>query len=107
MNSIRTSLQTILPVCGDLLLGETRIRRVPLGEVTVPKGAHALISNTRHAYTPSKPEVMRLRLDALLDQTFTYNLFTLNCEHFATFVRYGKSVCNQVHMNIHSKKYNL
>ncbi len=96
MNSIRTSLQTWFPVCGDLLIGETRIRRVPLGEVNVPKGVHVMISNNRHAFTPSAPEDMRQRCDALLDQDFPYNLFTLNCEHFATFVRYGKAVCNQV-----------
>lgn len=99
MNSVRTSLQTMFPVCGDLLLGETMIRRMPLGEVNVPKGAHVMISNTRHAFKPSEPEDMQLRCDALLGQTFPYNLLTLNCEHFATFVRYGKSVCNQVHMN--------
>lgn len=96
MSSVRTSLQTIFPVCGDLLLGETRIRRVPLGEVNVPQGAHVLISNNRHAFTPSAPKEMRLRRDALLDQDFSYHLFNLNCEHFATFVRYGKAVCNQV-----------
>lgn len=96
MNTIRTSLQTIFPVCGDLLLGETRIRRVRVGEVNVPNGAHALISNNRHAFTPSAPEDMRLRCDALLDQELSYHLFNLNCEHFATFIRYGKAVCNQI-----------
>uniref|UniRef100_A0A3B4GA46 Si:ch211-229n2.6 n=1 Tax=Pundamilia nyererei TaxID=303518 RepID=A0A3B4GA46_9CICH len=83
-------------LCGDLLLGETKIRRVPVGEVNVPHGAHALVSNNRHAFTPSAPEDMRLRRDALLNQSLPYNLFTLNCEHFATFIRYGKAVCNQV-----------
>ncbi|XP_070696444.1 phospholipase A and acyltransferase 2 [Pempheris klunzingeri] len=96
MKSVRTWLQTVVPVCGDLLLGETRIRRVPLSEVNIPTGAHVLISNNRHAFTPSEPEEMRLRRDALLHQVFQYGLFTLNCEHFATFVRYGKAVCNQV-----------
>ncbi|XP_030279451.1 phospholipase A and acyltransferase 2-like [Sparus aurata] len=93
---IRTYLQSILPVCGDLLIGETRIRRVPLGAVNVPSGAQVLISNNRHAFTPSTAEDMRLRRDALLDQVFTYDLLNLNCEHFATFVRYGKAVCNQI-----------
>ncbi|XP_054482754.1 phospholipase A and acyltransferase 4-like [Anoplopoma fimbria] len=96
MSNIRTYLQKIFPVCGDLLLGETRIRRVPLGEVNVPNGAHISISNNRHAFTPSEPEHMRLRCDALLDRDFQYKLFSLNCEHFATFVRYGKAVCNQI-----------
>ncbi|XP_034064590.1 phospholipase A and acyltransferase 2-like [Gymnodraco acuticeps] len=96
MSGIRSSLQRCFPVCGDLLIGETRIRRVPLAEVNVPKGVHALISNNRHVFTPSASEDMRLRCDALLDQDFPYQLFSLNCEHFATFVRYGKAVCNQI-----------
>lgn len=96
MTTVRTYLQKIMPVCGDLLLGETKIRRVPVGEVNVPHGAHALVSNNRHAFTPSAPEDMRLRRDTLLNQSLPYNLFTLNCEHFATFIRYGKAVCNQV-----------
>lgn len=98
MSNVRNYLERLLPVCGDLLLGDTKIRRVPLTEVNVPKGAHAMISNTRHAFPPSSPEAMRRRCDALVDHTFTYNLFTLNCEHFATFVRYGAAVCNQVCM---------
>lgn len=98
MNTFRKYLEILLPVCGDLLLGETKIRRVLLAEVNVPQGAHVMISNARHAFTPSEPEDMRLRCDALLDQTLAYNLFTLNCEHFATFIRYGTSVCNQVHI---------
>lgn len=96
MNRVRNCLQTWFPVCGDLLLGVTKIRRMPVGEVNVPKGAHVLISNNRHAFTPTPPEDMKLRRDALLDKSFTYHLFNLNCEHFATFVRYGKAVCNQI-----------
>ena len=96
MSTIRNSLQSLFNVCGDLLIGATKIRRVPLGEVNVPSGAHVLISNNRHDFTPSAPEDMRLRRDALVEQTFPYHLFNLNCEHFATFIRYGKAVCNQV-----------
>lgn len=96
MNRIRTSLETLFPVCGDLLLGQTRIRRVLLSEVKVPKGAHIMISNNRHCFMPSEPEAMRQRCNALLNETLTYNLLNLNCEHFATFIRYGKCVCNQV-----------
>ncbi|XP_057678071.1 phospholipase A and acyltransferase 2-like [Corythoichthys intestinalis] len=96
MYNIRTSLQSLLPVMGDMLLGTTRIRRVPLGEVNVPDGVHILISNNRHAFAASSPEDMRRRRDALEGEELAYNLFWLNCEHFATFVRYGKSVCNQI-----------
>ncbi|MCI4380490.1 hypothetical protein PGIGA_G00240650 [Pangasianodon gigas] len=59
-------------------------------------GAHVLVSNTRHALKPSEPQDMKRRRDALLDKQLPYKLFTQNCEHFATFVRYGKAVCNQI-----------
>lgn len=96
MNTFRGYLQAIFPVCGDLLLGETRIRRQRLAEVNVPKGARVLVSNSQHTLTPSEPEDMKRRRDSLLDKQLPYKLFTQNCEHFATFVRYGKAVCNQV-----------
>lgn len=96
MHTFRTYLQTIFPVCGDLLLGETQIRRQRLAEVNVPQGARVLVNNTQHAFQPSKLEDMERRRYALLDKQLPYRLFTQNCEHFATFVRYGKAVCNQV-----------
>ncbi|XP_030641012.1 phospholipase A and acyltransferase 3-like [Chanos chanos] len=85
-----------LPFFGDLLLGETKIRRQLLSDVKVPRGANVSISNNRHARRPSAEAEMRQRRDALLDKVLKYDLLTLNCEHFATFVRYGESICNQV-----------
>ncbi|XP_034551014.1 phospholipase A and acyltransferase 2-like [Notolabrus celidotus] len=96
MNKVRTSLQSWFPVCGDLLLGGTKIRRMPLGEVTVPEGAHVFIANNGHAFRATAPEDMRKRRDALIDKELGYKLTSLNCEHFATFIRYGKAVCNQI-----------
>lgn len=96
MSTFRGYLQTVFPACGDLLLGETKIRRQLLLEVTVPKGVHVLICNNRHALKPSTEDEIRHRRDALLNKELGYKLFSLNCEHFATFVRYGKAVCNQV-----------
>ncbi|KAK3566196.1 hypothetical protein QTP86_028904 [Hemibagrus guttatus] len=96
MNTFRGYLQTMFPVCGDLLLGETRIRRQHLAEVNVPKGARILVNNSRHSFTPSEPEEMKRRRDSLLDKQLPYHLFNQNCEHFATFVRFGKAVCNQI-----------
>ncbi|XP_077079158.1 phospholipase A and acyltransferase 4-like isoform X3 [Siphateles boraxobius] len=96
MSSFRGFLQTVFPVCGDLLLGETKIRRQLLSEVNVPKGARVLVSNTRHNLQPSPVDEIRRRRDALLDKEFTYKVLTFNCEHFATFVRSGKAMCNQI-----------
>ncbi|MCJ8744883.1 hypothetical protein PDJAM_G00123870 [Pangasius djambal] len=39
---------------------------------------------------------MRRRLNGLLGEVFDYNLLSQNCEHFATFVRYGVALCNQI-----------
>lgn len=96
MSTFRGCLQAVFPVCGDLLLGETKIRRQLLSEVNVPKGARVSVSNNRHALQPSPEDEIRKRRDALLDQEFTYKVLTFNCEHFATFVRSGKAMCNQV-----------
>ncbi|XP_051525098.1 phospholipase A and acyltransferase 4-like [Myxocyprinus asiaticus] len=96
MSTFRSCLQNIFPVCGDLLLGETKIRRQLLSEVTVPKGARLSVGNSCHAFQPSPEDDIRRRRDGLLDREFTYKLLSFNCEHFATFVRYGKAVCNQI-----------
>ncbi|XP_039520030.1 phospholipase A and acyltransferase 2 [Pimephales promelas] len=96
MSSFRGFLQTVFPVCGDLLLGETKIRRQLLSEVNVPKGARVLVNNNQHDLQPSPEDEIRRRRDALLDQEFTYKILTFNCEHFATFVRSGKAMCNQI-----------
>ncbi|NP_001116735.1 uncharacterized protein LOC561916 [Danio rerio] len=96
MSKFRGFLQTIFPACGDLLLGETKIRRQLLSEVNVPKGAIVSVSNSQHDLQPSPPEEIRGRLNGLVNKEFTYKLLTFNCEHFATFVRSGKAVCNQI-----------
>nr|XP_061806334.1 phospholipase A and acyltransferase 2-like [Nerophis lumbriciformis] len=96
MYNIRTSIQSLLPVPGDILLGTTIIRRTPLGEIKVASGGQILIGNDRHAFEPSSPEEMRRRCHALEGEELGYNVLWFNCEHFATFVRYGKSVCNQI-----------
>ena len=96
MTKVSGYLQAAFPVCGDLLLGETKIRRVSLAQVTVPKGARITVCNNVHTGMASSVEKMRQHLDALLDKQFDYHLLTFNCEHFATYVRYGQAVCNQV-----------
>ncbi|KAG5837882.1 hypothetical protein ANANG_G00217810 [Anguilla anguilla] len=91
----RDILQKVVPFSGDILIGRTQIRRQRVADVNVPSGAHVMISNRRHAFRPSPVVEMRRRRDALLGREFQYDLFGLNCEHFATFVRFGKAVCNQ------------
>ncbi|XP_066566042.1 phospholipase A and acyltransferase 2 isoform X2 [Amia ocellicauda] len=92
----RHYLQKIVPLSGDILLGATQIKRQLVAEVNVPSGAQVMISNNRHSLHPSPEQEIRLRAESLLDKELPYKLFTFNCEHFATFVRYGRAVCNQV-----------
>ncbi|XP_049613638.1 phospholipase A and acyltransferase 2-like [Syngnathus scovelli] len=91
-----TQLQIAFPRQGDPLRTTSRIRRVSLGEITLPKHVRILIRNHRYDLTPSSPEEIRRRFDALEDVELPYNMLMLNCEHFATFVRYGKAICNQI-----------
>ncbi|MCI4390649.1 hypothetical protein PGIGA_G00125060 [Pangasianodon gigas] len=89
-------LQKVFPSCGSILLGQTKIRREYITCVPVPEGAHIKISNDCHHYPASSVTDMRRRLNGLLGEVLDYNLLSQNCEHFATFVRYGVAVCNQV-----------
>ncbi|KAG9278557.1 HRAS-like suppressor 2, partial [Astyanax mexicanus] len=89
-------LQKVFPSSGNILLGQTMIRREQLAQVPVPTGACIKISNSSHDCTASPATDMRRRLYGLLGEVLEYNLLTLNCEHFATFVRYGVAVCNQI-----------
>lgn len=100
-SKLRGFLQKLVPLSGDILLGVTKIRRMHIAEVNVPKGTHITISNNRHACRPSPENEIRHRKDVLLGSDLHYKLFTVNCEHFATFVRYGVSICNQVMHKLH------
>ncbi|XP_078143216.1 phospholipase A and acyltransferase 1-like [Centroberyx gerrardi] len=81
---------------GNRLLKRTKIRRQPITQIKVAPGTRIKVNNNKHRLSPSPQELMRHRCDTFLDQEFTYDLLNFNSEHFATFVRYGHAVCNQV-----------
>ncbi|XP_071393930.1 phospholipase A and acyltransferase 4-like [Centroberyx affinis] len=81
---------------GDRLLKRTKIRRQPIAQIKVPLGTRIKVNNNKHRLSPSPQDLMRHRCDTFLDQEFTYDLLNFNSEHFATFVRYGRAVCNQI-----------
>uniref|UniRef100_A0A3B4BSI5 LRAT domain-containing protein n=1 Tax=Pygocentrus nattereri TaxID=42514 RepID=A0A3B4BSI5_PYGNA len=89
-------LQRVFPSSGNILLGHTKVQREHITQVPVPKGAHIKISNNCHHSPASTATDMRRRMYGLLDEVLEYNLLMHNCEHFATFVRYGVAMCNQV-----------
>lgn len=84
------------PNLRDVVKGRTNILRQHLSQVNVPAGAHVHINNDHHKLPASTSRKMKRRLHALQDKEFPYDSDELNCEHFATFVRYGAAVCNQV-----------
>ncbi|KAJ8370110.1 hypothetical protein SKAU_G00101380 [Synaphobranchus kaupii] len=92
----RRVVQTLIPFVGDILIGMTKIRQQLIADVNVPAGAHVMINNSRHGLRPSPEAEMRRRRDALLEQEFRYDVLRLNCEHFATFVRFGQAACSQI-----------
>ncbi|XP_020332658.1 phospholipase A and acyltransferase 4-like [Oncorhynchus kisutch] len=46
-------------------------------------------------YKPRRTDVIREDVDILKGRTITYDLLGRNCEHFVTFLRYGKSESKQ------------
>lgn len=66
----------------------------------MPPGTQIRVNNDKHNLVPSPQETMRLRCETFVHQEFKYDLMNFNSEHFATFVRYGRAVCNQVRSTI-------
>ncbi|KAG9341791.1 hypothetical protein JZ751_018513, partial [Albula glossodonta] len=49
-----------------------------------------------HKYEPKDIEEILTNAEQLVGQIFAYNVFTSNCEHFVTRLRYGKPESKQV-----------
>jgi len=48
------------------------------------------------SHEPFSPDEIVQRAEAEVDTYYDYSLFTNNCEHFVTLMRYGISISNQV-----------
>ncbi|XP_054477704.1 phospholipase A and acyltransferase 1-like [Anoplopoma fimbria] len=81
---------------GDRVLRKTTICKQRITEIKVPAGTRIRVNNNKHNLVPSPQEVMMNRWETFLHQEFNYDLVNFNSEHFATFVRYGHAVCNQI-----------
>ncbi|XP_019948855.1 phospholipase A and acyltransferase 4-like [Paralichthys olivaceus] len=81
---------------GDRVLKQTRICKQRIEDIKLPVGTRIRVNNNKHNLIPSPQEMMRYRSDTFLQQEFKYDLMNFNSEHFATFVRYGHAVCNQI-----------
>ncbi|XP_029359634.1 HRAS-like suppressor 2 [Echeneis naucrates] len=93
----RSFFQRISPKSrGDRALKTTRICMQHITNIKVPPGTKIRVNNNKHNLVPSPQEVMRHRCETFLHQEFKYDLLNFNSEHFATFVRYGCAVCNQI-----------
>ncbi|XP_059194577.1 phospholipase A and acyltransferase 2-like [Centropristis striata] len=93
----RSFIQLMVPKSkGDRVLRKTRICTQHITEIKVPVGTQIRVNNTKHNLVPSDVEMMTNRCETFLHQEFNYDLMNFNSEHFATFVRYGKAVSNQI-----------
>ncbi|KAK5862347.1 hypothetical protein PBY51_017754 [Eleginops maclovinus] len=89
-------LQMVPKSKGDRVLRKTRICTQRITEIKVPLGTRIRVNNNKHNLFPSPEETMTNRCETFLHQEFKYDLMNFNSEHFATFVRYGHAVCNQI-----------
>ncbi|XP_067457702.1 phospholipase A and acyltransferase 1-like [Thunnus thynnus] len=93
----RSFLQQMAPKSkSDHVLKKTRINEQLITDIKVPPGTRIRVNNDEHNLVPSPQETMRHRWETFLHQEFKYDLMNFNSEHFATFVRYGHAVCNQI-----------
>ncbi|KAF7656839.1 hypothetical protein LDENG_00035580 [Lucifuga dentata] len=75
---------------------KTKICIQPITEIKVLYGTRIKVNNSKHNLTPSTADLMNHRCLTFLHQEFKYDYLNFNSEHFATFVRYGYAVCNQI-----------
>jgi len=75
---------------------EARVLFLPLDEVREHELGQ-VCNEWDIVYPPSSPDQMLARLREVLGTDFGgYSLMSNNCEHFATWVRYGIKLCKQV-----------
>ncbi|XP_026227409.1 phospholipase A and acyltransferase 4-like [Anabas testudineus] len=93
----RSFLQYMVPKSkSSRVLKKTKICRQSFTEIKLLPGTQIRVNNNKHHLVPSLQETLRHRCDTFLHQEFKYDLINFNSEHFATFVRYGRAVCNQI-----------
>ncbi|KAM9852108.1 phospholipase A and acyltransferase 2-like [Aulostomus maculatus] len=93
----RSFMQQMVPKSkGDRALKRTRICTQSITDIKVPAGTRVRVNNDKHRLVPSPLEMMRRRCETFLHQEFKYDLLNFNSEHFATFIRSGHAVCNQI-----------
>ncbi|KAG7474486.1 hypothetical protein JOB18_010020 [Solea senegalensis] len=91
----RSFLQQMMPK-SSRVLKKTRICAQRITDIKLPLGTRIRVNNNKHNLVPTPQETMMYRCETFLQQEFKYNLMSFNSEHFATFIRYGQAVCNQV-----------
>ncbi|KAF0045371.1 hypothetical protein F2P81_001900 [Scophthalmus maximus] len=93
----RSFFQQLVPKStGDRALKKTRICSQRVSDIKLPQGTRIRVNNDKHNLVPSPQETVRHRCETFLQQEFKYDLMNFNSEHFATFVRCGHAVCNQI-----------
>ncbi|XP_023256559.1 retinoic acid receptor responder protein 3-like isoform X1 [Seriola lalandi dorsalis] len=93
----RSFIQQMVPKSnGDRVLKKTKVCKQRITDIKVPPATRIRVNNNNHNLVPSPLEMMTHRCETFLHQEFKYDLMNFNSEHFATFVRHGYAVCNQI-----------
>ncbi|XP_055019863.1 phospholipase A and acyltransferase 2-like [Boleophthalmus pectinirostris] len=85
------------------ILKKTRICTQKISEIRVPPGTTIRVNNNKHNLAPSTLDEILYRCHTFHHQEFNYDMVKFNSEHFATFVRYGQAVGNQISLKPNSK----
>ncbi|XP_038654747.1 phospholipase A and acyltransferase 2-like isoform X1 [Scyliorhinus canicula] len=93
----RSRWSRVFPSSGYIVCLRTQVRLQSVWEVRgQPEVRVWNETHDRLLGNPDAWERIEGRIVRLLNRQFTYSLFTFNCEHLATFLRYGVSLCSQV-----------
>lgn len=93
----RSMMQLLMPKSkSGRMLKKTRICTQLISEIKVPAGTSIRINNHKHRLVPSPLDEVLHRCHTFHHQEFKYDIIKFNSEHFATFVRYGQALCNQI-----------
>uniref|UniRef100_A0A3B4BBH1 LRAT domain-containing protein n=1 Tax=Periophthalmus magnuspinnatus TaxID=409849 RepID=A0A3B4BBH1_9GOBI len=96
----RSFIKLLIPKSGSILK-KTRICTQMISEIRVPPGTTIRVNNNKHKLAPSTLDEILYRCHTFHHQEFTYDMVNFNSEHFATFIRYGQAMGNQVGLKMY------
>ncbi|KAJ0000373.1 hypothetical protein NQD34_012215 [Periophthalmus magnuspinnatus] len=98
----RSFIKLLIPKSGSILK-KTRICTQMISEIRVPPGTTIRVNNNKHKLAPSTLDEILYSCHTFHHQEFTYDMVNFNSEHFATFIRYGQAMGNQISLKPNNK----